>query len=519
MTLASSSATSACSSGCGRTTPSSRSALFAHQLSVVLTNRWWRTFGATDELLGEGIRFDLDFDIAYIEGEGEGTGLQLNLAAGLDVTFDVGWKLGDRPPAANADDPNAAKRGFFDLTIHSIRVHLPIEATEESFDVRAEVRFHASMRLGPVVLVIDGLGGWVGWWAEGTPPEKEWIGFLPPTGAGVQLQLPGIVGGGFLDFTGGPNERFAGLLYLRISTFEVTAFGIHELTGQPGDARRKTSFIVVIGIRFSPGIQLGYGFAITGFGGLVGINRRADTDALRERLTSGAAGNVLFAEDPVRNAPAIIGDLGALFPPADGVYVFGPTVQISWLSVGSGEAGPVRPRDLHRAPGADEGGAPRLGAGLPARRSGQQDLLHPGGHRRTHRLHQEGHRVRRDAHQLPRDGDLQGHGRCGVPGQLGRPPLRAAHPRRFPPRLQSRACCVPGADPAGAHAAGAEVRPVPSGRGLLRAHDQHVAVRSPPRGGLPRRVDQRHRLRQPRRLDPVRALPLRGRLRSRLPSA
>ena len=310
---------------------------FAHQLSVVLTNRWWRTFGATNELLGEGIRFDLDFDIAYIEGEGEGTGLQVNLAAGFDVTFDVGWKFGDRPPAANADDPNAAKRGFFDLTIHSIRVHVPIEATEESFDVRAEVRFHASLRLGPVVLVIDGLGGWVGWWTEGTPPEKEWIGFLPPTGAGVQLQLPGVVGGGFLDFTGGPNERFAGLLYLRIGTFEVTAFGIHELTGQPGDARRKTSFILVIGIRFSPGIQIGYGFAITGFGGLIGINRRADTDALRERLTSGAAGNVLFAEDPVRNAPAIIGDLGALFPPADGVYVFGPTIQISWLSVGSGK--------------------------------------------------------------------------------------------------------------------------------------------------------------------------------------
>ena len=74
----------------------------------------------------------------------------------------------------------------------------------------------------------------------------------------------------------------------------------------------------MLGVRFTPGIQLGFGFEITGFGGLVGINRRADTDALRERLTSGAAGNVLFAEDPIRNAPALLGDLGALFPAGRG---------------------------------------------------------------------------------------------------------------------------------------------------------------------------------------------------------
>jgi hypothetical protein len=295
---------------------------FVHQFSAVLTNRWWRTFGATNQLFGEGIRFDLDLDLAYVEGRG----VMLNLGAGLDVTFDLEWTpLGDRDPS---------KRGF-DLTIHSVRVHVPIEATQDEFDIRAEVRFHASLRIGPVIVVIDGPGGWVGYWSEGTPPSKHYLGALPPTGAGLELVLPAVTGGGFLDFTGGPNDRFGGLVYLKIAAIEVTAFGLHELTGAPGDAQRRTSFILVIGIRFFPGIQLGFGFAITGFGGLVGINRRADTDALRERLTSGAAGNVLFAEDPVRNAPSILGDLGALFPPADGVYVFGPTIQISWLRVGN----------------------------------------------------------------------------------------------------------------------------------------------------------------------------------------
>ena len=300
--------------------------VFVHGFSVVLTNRWWRTFGATATLFGEGIRFDLDLDLAWIEGRG----VVLNLSAGLDVTFNVEWTpLGDR-------NPNKAS---FDLTIHSIRLVVPLLATQNSIDVRAEIRFHASLRIGPVVIVVDGPGGWVGYWTEGNPPARHYVGGLLPTGAGLELTLPVVTGGGFLDFTGGPNQRFGGLVHLKLSMVEVIAFGLHELTGHEGDAVRKTSFILVIGIRFTPGIQLGYGFAITGFGGLVGINRRADTDALRERLTSGAAGNVLFAEDPVRNAPTILGDLAALFPPADGVYVFGPTIQLSWLKIsGSGFA-------------------------------------------------------------------------------------------------------------------------------------------------------------------------------------
>src|SRR5256714_3234028 len=245
--------------------------LFVHELAAVLTNRWWRTFGATNTLFGEGIRLDLDLDLAYVEGQG----VVLNLHSGLDVTFDLDWTpLGDRDPS---------KRGF-DLTIHSIRLVVPIEATEDEFNIRAELRFHASLRIGPVVIVIDGPGGWVGYWNEGTPPSKHYLGALPPAGAGIELTLPGVTGGGFLDFTGGPNDKFGGLIHLKIAAIEVTAFGLHELTGSPGDAQRKTSFIVVIGIRFFPGIQLGFGFAITGFGGLVGINRRADTDALRERL-------------------------------------------------------------------------------------------------------------------------------------------------------------------------------------------------------------------------------------------
>ena len=287
---------------------------FVHGFAAVLTNRWWRTFGISDTVFRDGIRLDLDLDIAYVEGKG----LQLNLGAGLAVTFNIDKEFGkDTSPVS--------------FKLHDIKLLVPIQATQDSFDIRGEVRFYASLRIGPVTMVIDGLGGWVGYWTE--DDEKEYVGFLPPTGAGLQISAGIFTGGGFLDFTGGPNERFGGLIYVKVGLFELTAFGLHELTGKPDDANRKTSFILVIGVRFAPGIQLGFGVEISGFGGLIGINRRADTDALRERLTSGAAGNVLFAEDPVRNAPAILGDLGALFPAAEGHHVFGPTIQLSWLNL------------------------------------------------------------------------------------------------------------------------------------------------------------------------------------------
>ena len=46
---------------------------------------------------------------------------------------------------------------------------------------------------------------------------------------------------------------------------------------------------------FLPPIQLSFGFSLDRVGGIVGVNRRADTDALRAAVRTGTAGDVLFA--------------------------------------------------------------------------------------------------------------------------------------------------------------------------------------------------------------------------------
>ena len=157
----------------------------------------------------------------------------------------------------------------------------------------------------------------------------EVIGLLPPSGLEIAVDAGVARGGGSLSFSDEPHWRLAGSFGLSLGPVSVAAFGILE---RPGGS---LSLVLLLGARFTPGIQLGFGFAISGVGGLIGVNRRADTDALRGRLASGAATDALFADDPSSNAPAILETLGAIFVPAPGAFVVGPTMQLTWLKLGS----------------------------------------------------------------------------------------------------------------------------------------------------------------------------------------
>src|SRR5256885_6950355 len=55
-------------------------------------------------------------------------------------------------------------------------------------------------------------------------------------------------------------------------------------------------------------------------------------DPLRAGLNQYALDSILFPEDPVANATRIIGDLKALFPPAEGRFVFGLRAKLGWGS-------------------------------------------------------------------------------------------------------------------------------------------------------------------------------------------
>lgn len=145
----------------------------------------------------------------------------------------------------------------------------------------------------------------------------------PPSGYAVALEAPAIEGGGYLAAHG---HEYRGALSLKFQTFGLAAFGI--LTTRFPDGREGFSFVASIFGEFS--LPLGYGFFLTGAGGIVGLNRTTDTDALRAVLFEGRFDNLLFPSDPIANAATILDDMASIFPPSEGQHLFGPVAKIAW---------------------------------------------------------------------------------------------------------------------------------------------------------------------------------------------
>jgi hypothetical protein len=259
------------------------------------------------------LRFDSNVDIGYTQGQGL-TGQFSQGLPGLTARFaaPINLKIG------------GAGAG---LDIDQVVTQVDVRLDGGELHFRAMFRYGASARFGPLTAVMDGAGAWVGRWTDGNG------GLLPPQGIGLSLEAGPVSGGGFLRIVS--DTEFAGALQLKILGIGAFAYGLYK-TLPSGDP----SVVALIGIRLPPpGVQVGFGFAISGFGGLVGINRRADTDRVRERLASGAAGEVLFNDNPMQNAPKLLGDMQLFFPDEQGIFLIGPTLQINWLYILKLDAG------------------------------------------------------------------------------------------------------------------------------------------------------------------------------------
>lgn len=138
-------------------------------------------------------------------------------------------------------------------------------------------------------------------------------GSLP--GGGSIVRLPGDGG-------------YGGTLQIPLGPAQVSAAAIVALIGgQP-------SFLAILGIQFLPPIQLSFGFSLDRVGGIVGVNRQVDTDALRAAVRTGAGGDVLFAARPPASPLALVAAADHLFPANRGTHLVGPSLKLSWLSFG-----------------------------------------------------------------------------------------------------------------------------------------------------------------------------------------
>ena len=150
--------------------------------------------------------------------------------------------------------------------------------------------------------------------------------FVPPTGLGLSVEAPLTSGGGRIAAypeTG----RYEGALAIDIASVGIQAMTVIDtaVAGEPDG----WTFFASLTARF-PGIPLGFGFTLTGAGGLVALNRAVDGEALALGLRDGAADALLFPDDPVRDSAILFGQLDEYFPACPGNTVIGPVIEVGW---------------------------------------------------------------------------------------------------------------------------------------------------------------------------------------------
>ncbi|WP_068115095.1 DUF6603 domain-containing protein [Tropicimonas marinistellae] len=169
------------------------------------------------------------------------------------------------------------------------------------------------------------------------PPESEQpgnigpldlaINFLPPKGLGLTIDAGGIVTGGGYLFHDAEAGEYAGVGQVAFTSLKLTAIGM--LSTRLPDNEPGWSLFLSVFSEFPP-IQLGFGITLNGVGGLVGLHRTFDDEALRARLKDGALESIMFPSDPIANAPQILSDLRAIFPVSNGQFVFGVMCRLGW---------------------------------------------------------------------------------------------------------------------------------------------------------------------------------------------
>ena len=284
----------------------------------------------------------------------------------------------------------------------------------------------ASVTLGPVLLVVEQIGV-----RAAITPGPGNLGSAdltvqptPPSGIGVAIDAPGVVGGGFLNFDPQKGE-YSGILQLELSEM-ITVKAICLLTTRLPDNAKGFSLLVIISAEGFKPIPLGLGFTLTGIGGLLAVNRTFAEEALRAGLKNHTLDSVLFPPDPLRNAPQILSTLNNVFPMArwPSSVRAGGAPHLGHATAAHRGSGPGA--GVWRAPAAADSGPDRGDSAQTGQRS---DSLADGHHWR-HRFRSGHGSARRHALRLAAAEKVRAHRRYGHAAALGGvAELRAGHRR------------------------------------------------------------------------------------------
>ncbi|MBA4056537.1 MAG: hypothetical protein C0490_17615, partial [Marivirga sp.] len=160
-----------------------------------------------------------------------------------------------------------------------------------------------------------------------TDAKEKPVRFKPPTGIGIAVSIGPIKGGGYVYLDSDKGE-YIGALELKFGK-RVTLKAICIInTKIPGV---DYSFLVIITTEFDPSLEIGLGFSLKGVGGIFGLHRTINIEALKEGVKTNAIRSILFPQDIIANITRIISDIKQVFPPLKGRTVIGLMAEFQYL--------------------------------------------------------------------------------------------------------------------------------------------------------------------------------------------
>ena len=163
------------------------------------------------------------------------------------------------------------------MTVQEVR--LALRTTRTPASARSDCRGWGvdGRQLGPVTVAVDNVGLRLrtAFQDGNAGPFDIELGFKPPNGLGLAIDASVVVGGGYLGFD--PRKKsIRGVLQLQIAEkISVKAIGL-STTRMPDGSKGYSLVALHLRRGFQAPIQLGFGFALTGIGGLLAINRTFD---------------------------------------------------------------------------------------------------------------------------------------------------------------------------------------------------------------------------------------------------
>jgi hypothetical protein len=283
------------------------------------------------------IEFDLKGSKIVIKPSGsdsDGFLSKILPGGGITLAFELGFGFG-------------LENGFYfkgssgleiDLPVHLDLGPIEIETVKIGIkpfggDIPVNIALDVKGALGPIETVIQGIG------LTGTfkfPADRKGnlgpvdlsLSFLPPNGVGLSIDAGIVKGGGFL-LIDKPKGEYAGALQLSIEdTIQVSAICIVN-TIMP-DGSSGFSLLIIISVSFEPGISLTMGFFLSGLGGMLGINRTINVDALRDGVKNDAIEQIMFPTDIIAHINTLLPQIESIFPVKEDQFMIGLMAKITW---------------------------------------------------------------------------------------------------------------------------------------------------------------------------------------------